>query len=94
MKNKVIITLSGAGLLALFAIYIGLHTALLRQAVLRHYPAAFELLLDVGFALSFLATVLAATSFARHWRAGGVIGLLIWCFAVMAAYAGMLAFGF
>jgi hypothetical protein len=88
MKNKITITSSVAGLSALLIIYFGMH-----MASLSHHPRVIWDLFYGGFALTFLATVLAATSLPRHWRSGGIIGRFIWCIAVLSGYAGMLAFG-
>ena len=88
MKNRITVTSSVAGLSALLIVYFGMH-----MAPLSHHPRVIWDLFVGGFALAFLATVLAATSLLRHWRSGGVVGRFIWCFAVLAGYAGLLAYG-
>jgi len=88
MKNRIAIASSVAGLSALCIVYFGMHTA-----PLNHHTQITWYLFITGFALTFLATVLAATSLPGHWRSGSIIGRFVWCFAVLAAYAGMFAFG-
>ncbi len=88
MKNKITVTSSVAGLLALLILLFGVH-----MAPLSHHPRVTDLLFFGGFALAFLATLLAATSLPGHWRRGGVVRRFIWCFTVMASFAGLLAFG-
>ena len=88
MKNKIIITSSVAGLSALLIVHFGVQMAPLSQ-----HPAVIWYLFVGGFALAFLATVLATTSLLGHWRSGGVVGRFIWCFTVLAGFAGLLAYG-
>ena len=89
MKNKIIIISSVAGLWALFASYFGLHTALVH-----HYHAVIMALFYAGFALSFLAAVLAAKSWVGHWLGGRIVGQLIWCLAVLGSYAAVVVYGY
>jgi hypothetical protein len=88
MKNKIAIASSVGGLAALCVVYFGMHQAPLNH----HTQIAWDLFVG-GFALTFLAAVLAATSLPGHWRSGGIVGRFLWCLAVLAAYAGMLAYG-
>ena len=88
MKNKITVTSSVAGVSALLIVHFGAH-----MAPLSHHPGVIWDLFVGGFALAFLATLLAATSLPRHWRSGGVVGRFIWCFAVLAGFAGLLVYG-
>ena len=90
MKDKIIITSSVAGLLALLVFHLawGMHVESLSQ-----HPRVLYDMFIAGFALAFLATVLAATSFVRHWRGKGVLARFVWAFAVLGGFAAMMAFG-
>jgi len=81
MKERITITSSVAGLWALFASYFGLHTALVH-----HYHAVIMALFYAGFALAFLAAVLAAKSWLGHWLSRRIVSMsVIPCFAVLVA---------
>jgi phosphate/sulfate permease len=83
MKERITITLSVAGLWALFASYFGLHTALVH-----HYHAVIMALFYAGFAPAFLAAVSAAKSWLGHWLSRRIVSLsVIPCFAVLVAVA-------
>lgn len=56
-------------------------------------PRVTWYLFVAGFALAFLGAVLAAQSLTQHWRNRGVVGRFIWSFAVLAGFAGLLAYG-
>jgi hypothetical protein len=88
MKNNIMITSSIAGLSALLIVHFGAH-----MAPLSYHPNVIWELFVGGFVLAFLATVLAATSLMGHWRSGGVVGRFIWCFTVLAGFAGQLVYG-
>jgi len=83
MKERITITSSVAGLWALFASYFGLHTALGH-----HNHAVIMALFYAGFALAFLAAVLAAKSWLGHWLSRRIVSMsVIPCFAVLVAVA-------
>jgi len=86
MKNKITTIASVAGLLALFAVHFGSQTAALSHVIVWY-------LFVSGFVLAFLAAVLAATSWVGHWRSGSIAGRFLWCFTVLAGFAGMLVYG-
>ncbi len=83
MKERIIIALSVAGLWALFASGFGLHTVLVH-----HYHAVIMTLFYAGFALAFLAAVLAVKSWLGHWLSRRIVSMaLIPCFPVLVAVA-------
>ena len=87
MKNRIIITSSVAGFLALLLFY-GRH-----MAPFSHHLQATWYMFVSGFLLATVATILATTSLPGHWRSGGIIGRFLWSFAVLAGYAGLFAYG-
>lgn len=83
MKERITITLSVAGLWALFASHFGLHTALAH-----HYHAVIMALFCAGFAVALLTVVLAAKSWVGHWLSRRIVSMsVIPCFAVLVAIA-------
>jgi hypothetical protein len=88
MKNKFAIISSVAGLSALLIVHFGAN-----HAPLSFHPRVIWDLFVGGFALAFLATVLAATNLPRDWRRARVVGRFLWCFAVLAGFAGVLVYG-
>jgi hypothetical protein len=95
MKNKIIITLSVAGLLAFFFLVDITYWHLFGLSMLqfRHHMEVVVALFCVGLALSFFATLLAASSLPRHWRSGRVVGWFICSFAAVTGFFWMLATG-
>jgi hypothetical protein len=88
MKNTITITSSLLGLLTLlFILDVSyLHAFGLRLEQFSQHPDVPGVLFWMGFALSFLATVLAATGLRGHWRSGSVVGLFILCLAILASF--------
>ena len=90
MNNKITITTSVAGLLALLLLvdmtywHVGLS---LMQ--FRHHPEFVIAIFLAGLVLSFSATLLAATSLVRHFRSA--VGWLICSFATVVGYFWLFA---
>ena len=95
MKNKITITLSVAGLLA-FLFFVDItywHIFGYGMLQFKHHMEFVVALFYVGLVLSFLATLLAATSLPRHWRSGSSVGWFICSFAEVAGFFWLLATG-
>jgi hypothetical protein len=86
MKNRIITIASVAGVLALFLVHFGSQMTALSHAIVWYSFVG-------GFALAFLSAVLAAQSWVTHWRSVRIAGRFLWCFAVLAGFAGMLVYG-
>ena len=94
MKNTITITSSVAGLLAfLFFVDITYWHVGLSMLQFRHHMEFVVALFFVGLALSFLATLLAASSLPKHWRSGSAVGWFICSFAAVAGFFWLLATG-
>ena len=88
MKNKIAIILSVAGLSALLINHFGMQMELSGHA----YHVIGNMFF-AGFALAFLATVLAAKSLTECWRSGVSVRRLVWCSVILAGFAWMLVYG-
>jgi RsiW-degrading membrane proteinase PrsW (M82 family) len=95
MKNTITITSSVAGILAfLFLVDITYwHVFGLSMLQFRHHMEIVVALFCLGLVLSFLATLLAASSLPRHWRSGSTVGWFISSFAAVTGFFWLLATG-
>jgi hypothetical protein len=87
-KDKIAIVLSIAGLSAMLITHFGM-----RMDLSGHAYHVIGNLFFSGFAIAFLATVLAAKSLTECWRSGSSIKRLVWCSVILAGFALMLVYG-